>query len=198
MLLRELFYCYNRVMVTIGVDEVGRGCWAGPLVAAAVILPAPLPGLKDSKLLSKAQREILNQKVMSSAAAYGIGWVEAEEVDSLGLTAAVRLAMERALMEVVLPYDELIIDGSYNFFAANPKARAIIRADQTVPAVSAASIIAKVARDRRMRELAHDYPDYGFDKHVGYGTRLHRERLELYGVSQLHRRSYKPIQALLQ
>jgi ribonuclease HII len=183
----------------VGIDEVGRGCWAGPLVAGAVALgDDPLLGLKDSKLLMKNRRTTLDQQIRQQARAFGLGWVSAEEIDAYGLTRAVGLAMERALAEISVAYDVLIIDGSYNFFPDEPRAQAVVRADQTVPAVSAASIIAKVARDAWMStEAATRYPEYQFEKHVGYGTALHRAQLLRYGVTPLHRMSYKPIRALL-
>jgi len=184
-------------MITVGIDEVGRGCWAGPLVAGAVILKEPIAGLKDSKKLSKKQREKLAAEVQVQAASIGLGWVRPAELDEIGLTAAVKLAMERALEQISVPYDEIIIDGNLNFFPDNPKAKAIIKADDSVPAVSAASIVAKVARDKYMADIAAEYPDYGFEKHVGYGTALHLERLKLHGVTNLHRRSFKPIQRLV-
>jgi ribonuclease HII len=185
-------------MIIVGIDEVGRGCWAGPLVAGAVILGKPIGGLKDSKKLSKKQREKLAAEIQIKAIAIGLGWVTPAEVDELGLTLAVGLAMKRALEQVTAAYDEIIIDGNCNFFPENPKARAVIKADDSVPAVSAASIIAKVARDNYMAEIAAKYPDYGFESHVGYGTALHYERLKLHGISDLHRLSFKPIQALVQ
>lgn len=182
----------------VGIDEVGRGCWAGPLVAGAVALEAPIAGLNDSKLLTKTRRSQLDGEIRAYAAAYGLGWVTPQEVDTFGLTEAVRLAMQRALAKITLAYDELIIDGNYNFFPQNLQARAVIKADGSIPAVSAASIIAKVARDRWMtEEAARQFPHYQFEKHVGYGTKLHQAMLREYGVSVLHRRSYKPIQALL-
>jgi ribonuclease HII len=184
-------------MVTVGIDEVGRGCWAGPVVAGAVILQEPIAGLKDSKLLSKKRRDMLAGKIHESASV-GLGWVQPADVDELGLTAAVKLAMERALQHITVEYDELIVDGSYNFFSRNPKARAVIKADALFPAVSAASIVAKVARDNYMSEAAKLHPNYGFEKHVGYGTKMHIEMLKLHGVSEMHRLTYKPIQALLQ
>jgi len=185
-------------MITVGIDEVGRGCWAGPLVAGAVILDKPIDGLKDSKKLSKKQRQKLAAEIQIQALSIGLGWIQPAEIDELGLSAAVELAMRRALEQITAPYDEIIIDGNFNFLRDKPKARAFIKADDTVPAVSAASIVAKVARDNYMTGIAQRYPDYGFSSHVGYGTALHLERLKLHGVCDLHRRSFKPIQAVLQ
>lgn len=184
-------------MVVVGIDEVGRGCWAGPVVAGAVILDKSIKGLTDSKLLSKKQREKLSFEIEVEALAVGLGWVQPAEVDEIGLTEAVRLAMARALDQIQIDYNEIIIDGSYNFFPDNPKAKAIVKADSSVPAVSAASILAKVARDKYMAEICAQFPDYGFDKHVGYGTALHIEKLKKYGICELHRKSYKPIQNIL-
>lgn len=185
-------------MVTLGIDEVGRGCWAGPLVAGAVILDRAIVGLRDSKKLTKLQRSELAPIILDEAAAYGLGWVWPDELDAVGLSEAVRLAMFRALSEISEEYDEVIIDGNINFFPDNMKCRAVIKADDSVPAVSAASIIAKVARDNYMREISVKYPEYGFDKHVGYGTSLHQQMLKLYGVSDIHRKSFRPIRTLLQ
>lgn len=185
-------------MVTVGIDEVGRGCWAGPLVAAAVVLGTSIDGLDDSKKLTKKHREELDEVIHRSALAIGIGWVRAKEIDQIGLTAAVKQAMEQALAEVKVPYDEIIIDGNINYLSHNPKAKAVVKADGSMPAVSAASIIAKVARDEYMAGQVHaQFPQYAFDMHVGYGTKLHTEMLKLHGVTPLHRKSYKPIQALL-
>lgn len=181
----------------VGLDEVGRGCWAGPLVAGAVILGEPIAGLKDSKKLSRTQREKLDAEIRVSALGFGLGWVSPEELDRVGLTEAVRLAMQRALAEVKAVYDEIIIDGNLNFFADDSRSRAVIGADNSVPEVSAASIIAKVARDRYMAEMALCFPGYGFDKHVGYGTAAHQLALQANGLTELHRRSFKPIQAFV-
>jgi ribonuclease HII len=183
--------------MTVGIDEVGRGCWAGPLVAGAVLLAAPIAGLKDSKKLSKLQRERLDAEIRVSATAFGLGWVTPQEIDEIGLTAAVRLAMERAFAGITVPYEQIIIDGNLNFFADNPKAKELIGADNIVPAVSAASIIAKVARDRYMAEQSTRYPGYGFEKHVGYGTAVHIAALKVQGICDLHRQSFKPVRALL-
>ncbi len=183
---------------TVGIDEVGRGCWAGPVVAGAVVIGQPIAGLADSKQLGKKRRQELSAIIETEAAAIGLGWVAPAEIDEIGLTAAVGLAMRRALEQITLEYDEIIIDGNFNFLPDKPNVKTIVKADASVLAVSAASIIAKVARDRYMAGIKGDYPDYGFDRHVGYGTALHLERLKLYGVSDLHRRSFKPVRALVQ
>lgn len=189
--------------MTVGIDEVGRGCWAGPLVAAAVILPPDFFSgngtmkMRDSKKMTKRQREIAAGLIKKQALAIGVGWVWPEAIDSAGITQAVKTAMTQALAAIELQYDEIIVDGNINYFADNSKARAIIKADDLIPSVSAASIIAKVARDNYMSELAVSYPGYGFEKHVGYGTAQHIRALRELGVTETHRKSYKPIKALL-
>jgi ribonuclease HII len=184
-------------MQTVGIDEVGRGCWAGPLVAGAVVLAQPIPGLKDSKKLSKLQRERLAKIIQEQAVAIGLGWVWPADIDSGGITAAVKSAMQQALAAITADYDEIIVDGNINYFADNARARAVIKADDLFPCVSAASIVAKVARDQYMEAMAAEYPGYGFEQHVGYGTALHIACLKTLGVTTIHRRSYKPIRALL-
>lgn len=190
----------------VGIDEVGRGCWAGPLVAGAVLLDKPIEGLRDSKKLSKKRREALAETIRNEAKAYGVGWVSADEVDQMGLSKAVQLAMLRAmkrLQEFGVEYDEIIIDGNLNFFAnvqglKTANVRTEIRADDTVPAVSAASILAKVERDTYMAELAQKYPEYGFEAHVGYGTAKHILALQEHGpIKTVHRFSYAPVAKLL-
>lgn len=181
--------------IVAGVDEVGRGCWAGPLVAGAVILRQPITGVRDSKKLTKVQRERLAARIQAEAVACGIGWVWPAELDELGMTKSVRLAFERALEPISDQYDELVIDGAFNFLPDNPKAKAEIKADDSVPAVSAASIIAKVARDRYMIEMASVYSGYGFERHVGYGTAAHTAALQELGICDLHRRSFAPVRA---
>jgi ribonuclease HII len=185
-------------VITVGIDEVGRGSWAGPLVAGAVIISDDLQGLADSKKLTKAQRQALDLQIRSQAQAYGIGWVDANEVDDYGLTAAVGLAMQRALAQIQIDFEEIIIDGAMNYFPDEPRAKAVIKADDSVAAVSAASIIAKVARDNYMANIAHSkYPEYAFDRHVGYGTSLHQQMLKSYGICDLHRKSFRPVQAIM-
>jgi ribonuclease HII len=185
-------------MMTVGIDEVGRGCWAGPLVAGAVILNVPIAGLKDSKKLSAKKRQSLAIEIELMADAYGLGWVWPEEIDANGLTWAVKTAMARALQEITLAYQKVIIDGNINYLPEVSGSSCMIKADDLVPAVSAASILAKVARDTYMANDAHIlHPDYEFGLHVGYGTKRHLELLHKFGVTPLHRKSYKPIQALL-
>jgi ribonuclease HII len=189
----------------LGIDEVGRGCWAGPLVAGAVVLAGDIPGLADSKKLTKKRREILAKLIHEQAAGVGIGWVTAREVDQIGLTKAVQLAMLRAVKEVHAngaTYSEIIIDGNYNFFQnvqglQTTDISTLVRADDSIPAVSAASIVAKVARDTFMTECAQKFPAYGFESNVGYGAPAHIAALKTHGICELHRKSYKPIQALV-
>ena len=174
----------------IGVDEVGRGAWAGPLLVCAARLRQPIDGLTDSKLLSAKKRQYY-AKIIIKQADIGYGWVLASELDSIGLSAALRLATARALAELAPNTAEvIIIDGTVNF-APEYNSQTLIKADLSVPAVSAASIVAKVARDKHMAEFAKKFPNYGFEKHVGYGTAQHRAAIAQYGYTPEHRRSFK-------
>ena len=192
---------YN-YMKTIGVDEVGRGCLAGPVAAAAVLLDEKsieaLSGLHltDSKAMTKLQREKAYVIITNSTIVYGVGWVFPKDIDKYGLTEAVRSAMQQAVNAITEDYDEIIIDGNYNFLKDNPKTRNLIKADLTEISVSAASVVAKVERDRYMKEQSMIHVGYGFDAHVGYGTLAHMKALKALGPCILHRRSVKPVAAL--
>jgi len=175
----------------IGVDEVGRGAWAGPVCVGAVRLLRPVDGLKDSKQLSKAQREKLAWHIRHSNEV-GLGWASAAEVDRLGLTKALGLAMERAL-RAFEPEAPVLLDGAFNYLPQRSGIKTMIKADASQASVSAASIVAKVARDNLMAIMHGRFPAYGFDKHVGYGTTLHREMIAVLGPCSYHRQSFTPI-----
>lgn len=170
---------------------------AGPLVAGAVMLDRPIRGLKDSKKLTREQRAVFDAKIRERAVAFGIGWVMHDELDAVGMTQAIRLAMERALGAVRADYERVIIDGNYNFLQHVPKTETLIKADDTVPAVSAASILAKVARDNWMIAASQEYPGYGFESHVGYCTQAHRQAMVDLGVCDLHRKTFAPVKLAL-
>ncbi len=185
----------------VGIDEVGRGPWAGPLVFGAVVLGgAVIEGLTDSKKLTKKKREALGPEIREKAVAFGLGWVSAEELDEVGMSKACELGCRRALESIDVPYVEIILDGTVNFLketGKGPYVTLMKQADLLVPSVSAASIIAKVARDNFMTEQDSVYPGYGFASHVGYGTKQHMDALKELGVTPLHRKSFAPIAELL-
>lgn len=182
----------------LGIDEVGRGPWAGPLVVGAVVLGgAVIEGLDDSKKLSKKRRELLDVEIREKAGAYALGWVTANELDEIGMSEALRLATRRAVEQISTPYHEIIIDGTINLLSGTRKESYVTtlpKADALIPSVSAASIIAKVARDAYMTEQDEVYPGYGFAGHSGYGVAKHREAIEKLGVTPLHRLSFAPLQ----
>lgn len=183
-------------MLIAGVDEVGRGPLAGPVVTAAVILQAPIPGLLDSKLLSAKKRVWLAQQIQEKALAYAYGRAEVEEIDALNIHHATLLAMRRAIEALSHRPTEVWVDGKFAPNMSIP-CLAIIKGDQTVYQISAASILAKVARDAEMDALDKDYPGYEFAVHKGYPTARHREALQRLGACPIHRRSYAPVAAVL-
>lgn len=181
----------------LGIDEVGRGPWAGPLVVGAVVLgEEPIDGLTDSKKLSKRRREELAALIRERANGYALGWVDANELDQIGMSQALVLATKRAVAGVQTPYHEIIIDGTVNFLKDTTKGRYVTtlkKADLLIPSVSAASIIAKVARDDYMTGQDTWYPGYNFKAHAGYGTAQHRAAITSLGVTPLHRLSFAPL-----
>jgi ribonuclease HII len=183
--------------VIVGIDEVGRGPWAGPLVSCAVAFASGLTisGLTDSKRLSKIARQSLRIKIKQNAKCIGIGWVTADEIDILGIAQATRLSMQRAYNQLSVEASEIIIDGSKDYLG-HRRSRAEIKADLTYPAVSAASVVAKITRDGYMQQMAKIYPYYGFESHVGYGTEQHKMALNRVGISPIHRLSFAPVKAL--
>lgn len=181
----------------LGIDEVGRGPWAGPLVVGAVVLGnSKIEGLTDSKKLTKKRRDALDIVIREQAAGIGLGWVHADEIDAIGLSAALRIATIRAVDQITAPYHEIIIDGTINFLQDTTKGQYVTtlpKADLLIKSVSAASIVAKVARDTYMAKQDDTYPGYGFTSHVGYGTAAHRLAIESLGVTPLHRLSFAPL-----
>ncbi len=186
-----------------GIDEAGRGPLAGPVVAAAVILnPDCVPaGLNDSKKLTAPRRERLEVEIRSSALACSVAWADRAEIDSLNILAATMLAMRRAILGLVLMPTAVQVDGNrlpdLNFQNRKIDGVAIVGGDAYVAAISAASILAKTARDRFMVDMDRLYPHYAFAQHKGYGTEIHCDRLREHGPCSLHRRSFAPVRAAL-
>jgi ribonuclease HII len=183
----------------IGIDEVGRGCWAGPVCVGAVALDdtSPIAGLADSKKLSAKKRAQLTPLIKQSALYVGIGWAPVEAIDKIGINGALRLAALDALRHLK-GYSgplEIILDGRENYIG-DPRIQTLVDGDALVPAISAASIIAKVARDNYMTAMEACYPEYGFARHVGYGTAQHRTALMAYGPSRIHRMSFAPMKLI--
>jgi ribonuclease HII len=181
-----------------GVDEAGRGPLAGPVMAAAVILdPAnPIAGLRDSKKLSESKRDLLAIEIKRSALAWAIAECSEQEIDELNILQATMLAMRRAVEGLSIVPTLALIDGN-RCPVMKVRSEAIVKGDDKVQAISAASILAKTARDHRLMALHLEYPQYALDQHKGYPTALHMARLLEHGVSPIHRKSYAPVKALL-
>jgi ribonuclease HII len=180
-----------------GIDEAGIGAWAGPLVLGTVILPSSFKKipLQDSKMLSSKKREKFFKLIKTQAIAWSVGIASELEIDRFGLTCAKQIAFERALKKLKKKPDFLLIDG-VRFGKFCLPCKFIIHGDTKVKSIAAASIVAKVFRDKLMKRLHQKYPQYHFDKNKGYGTAEHREALKKYGASVLHRKSYRPIKEL--
>lgn len=177
--------------IVVGVDEVGRGPLAGPVYAACVFLPTgiSIPGLKDSKKLSEEKREEIGEQIKEVAYAYTYGYASVEEIDAVNILNATHLAMKRAISKMPLPIDLCLIDGN-----SGPKlsveSQLMIKGDDRYPSIAAASILAKVKRDHIMTILDEVVPEYGFSKHKGYGTKVHYEAIEKYGITPYHRKTF--------
>ncbi len=177
--------------VVVGIDEVGRGAWAGPLTLGAAVLPRDrrVNGVRDSKQLSEARREQLYPRVTEWCASWSVGHASAAECDQMGMSAAQRLAARRALDGLGVEADVVLVDGNWDF-VGNGRTRTVIRGDTTCLSIAAASIVAKVTRDRMMREAAVDHPGYDFELNKGYPCPRHQLALKGYGPTSIHRRSW--------
>jgi ribonuclease HII len=188
--------------VLAGVDEAGRGPLAGPVVAAAVVLDDadPIRGLRDSKRLTAAQRQRLARAIRLRARAFAIALAQPAEIDALNILQASLLAMARAVAKLDVECGRVLVDGCHVPQLIGParcgRVEAVVRGDQSVPAISAASILAKVCRDRLMRRWHRRYPAYGFDRNKGYPTAFHLEALAQFGATPIHRQSFAPVRAL--
>lgn len=177
--------------IICGIDEAGRGPLAGPVYAAAVILPKGhiIEGVNDSKKLSEKKREQLFDKILDECVSYGIGIADEKEIDEINILQATFLAMRRAVDNLSVKPDIALIDGNKKP-GLDIEQWDIVKGDSKSASISAASILAKVSRDRYMLEMAERYPQYQFEKHKGYGTKLHYEMLEKYGISPIHRKTF--------
>lgn len=185
-------------LVVAGVDEVGRGPLVGDVVTAAVILDPkkPIAGLADSKKLTDKKRDALYDLIMAHALAVSVGRASPGEIDDINILNATMLAMQRAVAGLSITPEHVLIDGN-RCPELNISSQAVVKGDARVDEISAASIIAKVTRDREMLVLDNEFPQFGFAKHKGYPTKLHMEMIELHGVTAYHRRSFKPVKAVL-
>lgn len=187
----ESEYFANGIKLICGVDEAGRGPLAGPVCAAAVILPPhiEIPGLNDSKKLTDKRRRELYPLIKEAAVAYGIGFASQEEIDEINILQATYLAMERAIAQLKVTPEQLLIDGNRAKEFGIPT-RTVVKGDSLSASIAAASVLAKVSRDDWMLQAALDYPQYGFEIHKGYGTKAHYEALTAFGASPIHRTTF--------
>ena len=174
-----------------GVDEVGRGCLAGPVIAAAVILRKNIPGLKDSKKLSKKKREELSLTIMQNSY-FSFGSSSPKEIDKINILQASLLAMKRAILNLSVEPGKILIDGIHKP-DLNTDTQTIISGDSYIDEISAASIIAKVYRDNLMMQFDKEYPNFYFSSHMGYGTKMHKAAIKKYGITQIHRKTFKGV-----
>lgn len=183
--------------VVCGIDEAGRGPWVGDVVAAAVILGEEIPdGINDSKKMSEAKREILFEQIMATAQV-GVGRASVEEIDTINIGKATKLAMQRAFAALPKKADFALVDGN-QLPDLQCKMQFVIKGDSISLSIAAASIIAKVTRDRELLELAQQYPQYSWESNKGYGTKQHSDAMQIHGITPNHRKSYAPVRKLLE
>jgi ribonuclease HII len=183
--------------IIVGVDEAGRGPLAGPVTVAAVVLKNHVEGLNDSKRLSEKKRQALEPLIIENALAWSVVHIDVATIEEINILQASLLGMQKAVEKLTIQPDEILVDGNKCPDFSIPT-QAIIGGDGKIAEISAASILAKNARDRLMQDLHQEFPEYGFDKHKGYGTKFHMQQLKIYGPSQHHRKTFAPIHALLQ
>jgi ribonuclease HII len=194
----EYFIKISQGLIVAGVDEAGRGPLAGPVFAAAVILDPmrPITGLADSKTLSERKRDSLYLTIKEAALSWSIAEASVEEIDELNILQATLLAMQRAVNGLNVPPDEVLVDGNCLPKLSMP-AQAIVKGDSKVQAISAASILAKVERDKLMSGYYERYPDFSFHLHKGYGTKQHLAEIERFGFLDIHRKTFNPVKTML-
>lgn len=188
----EIYQKNPQIQYICGIDEAGRGPLAGPVVVGAVIMPKEswIKGVNDSKKIAEKKREVLFEKITEEAVAYGVGIVDPKTIDEINILNATKLALTKAIQELKVKPDLIIVDALKHINTLGIPYESMIKGDEKVYSVSAASIVAKVTRDRIMRQWDEVYPQYGFEHHKGYGTKAHIEAIRTYGLTPIHRRSF--------
>ena len=188
----EIYQKNPQIQYICGIDEAGRGPLAGPVVVAAVIMPKEswIKGVNDYKKIAEKKREVLFEKITEEAVAYGVGIVDPKTIDEINILNATKLALTKAIQELKVKPDLIIVDALEHINTLGIPYESMIKGDEKVYSVSAASIVAKVTRDRIMRQWDEVYPQYGFEHHKGYGTKAHIEAIRTYGLTPIHRRSF--------
>lgn len=188
----EIYQKNPQIQYICGIDEAGRGPLAGPVVVGAVIMPKEswIKGVNDSKKIAEKKREVLFEKITEEAVAYGVGIVDPKTIDEINILNATKLALTKAIQELKVKPDLIIVDALEHINTLGIPYESMIKGDEKVYSVSAASIVAKVTRDRIMRQWDEVYPQYGFEHHKGYGTKAHIEAIRIYGLTPIHRRSF--------
>lgn len=189
---KEIYDNNNNIQLICGVDEAGRGPLAGPVVVACCIMPkdSMIEGINDSKKVSEKKREIIYEKIVEEATAYGVGIIDQKEIDHINILNATKVGVTRALQDMAEKPDLILIDALEKIDTLGVPYKSIIKGDEIAYSISAASIIAKVTRDRIMRQWDEVYPEYGFERHKGYGTAYHIQAIKEYGLCPIHRKSF--------